>query len=344
MPLQKNTPTNPERHDGTMMRRYVVPLVLAVSLGACGGAPMSDIRPLAVSLPARDPAVFNRLTDFVRALGYTVVEADPASGTFAITARRWAPRDERVRFVVQCTRDGFASIAVERHGAGAPERIESHRRGGTLRLPTELADEYRDLAIAMRELLHPPVGAASTPSTPDEPVVVDPVDPTVASRAPTVDGWPTTPQGRPEAIVDPHARRGRDTGRIVGGALTLAIGYLGAIIVAAVDEASLNCRLGPSYAPVACGSWPWALIPIAGPLAGGIADGSGSSPRINFNALWVQIPMVAMQIVGFSILLYAIGAPTLDMAEGFAIGETARLRIEPGAPSADVGVSAALDF
>ncbi len=94
---------------------------------------------------------------------------------------------------------------------------------------------------------------------------------------------------------------------------------------------------------VGCGSWPFALVPIAGPLASGLtAFGYGS--RRDFSAFWADIPLLTMQIVGFALLLYAIGAPTLEISEGFAIGGSARLRVELGAPSAQFGVTAALDF
>ncbi len=306
-----------------------------LALGACGGVPMSDVRPLAVSLPTDDARVFEQLTDLFAALGYDVLDADASNGVFTVSSRRWASSGEEVRYVVQCTRDGFATITVERHRGDATARIELHRPGGSLHLPREVADEYRELALAMRERLHPDLARATEAAMP-----------TPGPEVSSVAGWPVSPGQRPDAIIDPHVHEGRDEGRIIAGATTFALGFLGSIIVAAVGEATGSCVIDQpgttADVRVGCASWGFSLVPIAGTLAASLTAFSYGERR-DSTEFWADLPLVTMQLVGFGLLMYAIGAPTTDLREGAPIG-AARLRFEPSAPSAQIGASAVIDF
>ena len=276
------------------MRPCVVPLALSLTLGACGGVPMSDVRPLAISIPAGDARVFDRLTELVHALGYVVLDADASAGVFAVESRRWARPTEPVRFVVQCYRDGFASIAVERRAAGAVTRVEAGRRGGVPPRPARgrggvprprgrdapaptprrvgsrvmSRSELALLTVLASTMARPVSAQPPAPPIPDTSIVADAAAPAVVAETPatpSVESWPTTPGGRPDAIVDPHVHHGHDAGRIIAGIATFAVGYVGAIIAAAVDEAGATCVIDqptgyPDWVRLFSGEREWRVV------------------------------------------------------------------------------------
>jgi hypothetical protein len=114
------------------------------------GVSMMDIRPLAVSIPTGDPAVFEQLLSLSRSRGYAPTQLDGDHGTFVIDAQRRARPSELVHFTIQCHGDGFAEII--------PMGPRVERRGGEFHLPSSVGEEYRDLVVAYREALHPGSG------------------------------------------------------------------------------------------------------------------------------------------------------------------------------------------
>ena len=129
-----------------MSARGTVLAALTVLL-CVGCASMSEIRPLAVSIPVGESATFERLQAVARSRGYTPVEVNPYAGTFVIDAQRRARPSEIVRFRVECSRDGFAMVL--------PIGPRVDRRGSVYHLPSAVRDEYVDLVVAFTQVLHP---------------------------------------------------------------------------------------------------------------------------------------------------------------------------------------------
>jgi hypothetical protein len=201
----------------------------------------------------------------------------------------------------------------------------------------------------------PPPTTTSGIITPIGPTTVTPsVAPSAAAASPTATstgGWPATPGGRPDAIVDPVVQRGTDMGLVIAGAVTLGAGYLIGIVLAAADEGTHNCYRymgGTSYyfeyGNTSCGSWPLALIPIGGAIPANSVAFNGSRESGTTLALAGQIPVTIMQITGLWILLHALLGYTNEVTDGYSLGGSARLRIDPGAASAQAGLTATLSF
>jgi hypothetical protein len=131
----------------------------------------------------------------------------------------------------------------------------------------------------------------------------------VAAAAPrTATSWPPSPPDLERALVDPLIVHGTDETLLLGGLLTLAGGYLTGILFAFVDEAAQNCGTFAAgfFGPTACGSYPYAFIPVAGGLVAGFTQLAPNSNRTNVAlAFGVQLPAAMVQILGLVITMMA---------------------------------------
>jgi hypothetical protein len=106
----------------------------------------ADVSALAVTIPSENrAATFERLVTVARGRGYVPVDVAAAEGRFSVEAQNRARPTEVIRFTVQCYRNGFAELI--------PSGPRVNRRGRSYHLPSAAAQEYRELALAMRAAL-----------------------------------------------------------------------------------------------------------------------------------------------------------------------------------------------
>lgn len=90
-------------------------------------------------LRAEDPTLYDDVIAALRSAGHPPVRSDPEHGRF--TVRATSDPNRSTVFVVQCSRDGFVTVAPQ----GA--RIEHH--GDQFVVSTELRTEWAELIMAI---------------------------------------------------------------------------------------------------------------------------------------------------------------------------------------------------
>ncbi len=89
-------------------------------------------------------ATFAQLQTLTQSRGYTVVEANPASGTLRVAASTRTRRGEYT-LTIQCYREGWVSVIPSGPGV--------RREGDQWVVPESLAAEYLDLSVAVTSSL-----------------------------------------------------------------------------------------------------------------------------------------------------------------------------------------------
>lgn len=214
----------------------------------------------------------------------------------------------------------------------------------------------RFVTLALAGTLAPSVALAQTEPEPEPepaPFWVQPAPPveraatqTPAVSTPAVSATAPAPSAAPEVARTAYTlERGPDTGWVITGAVTLVVGYLGALPFAIVGLT--REPIGLVYGEHPYGSdRPWchhemgglSLIPFVGTLVGVIHLTSCEQRGIGFGDFVLPALPAIVQTFGFAALLGGLFA---NVATGGVV-EAGELRILPYAPGGEVGVSLAL--
>jgi hypothetical protein len=137
-------------------------------------------------------------------------------------------------------------------------------------------------------------------------------DPAGAAIAPFDLLWPESPPATEWTVHRPRLRRGRDDGLLVTGAILLAVSYGGGIVAGMFEQANDDGCSTPSFSQTNCDSWPFAFVPIFGPLLAGTVAVSGR--RSDYVIGGLAGPVVAAgEIAGLVVLLLGALGETVDV-------------------------------
>lgn len=166
------------------------------------------------------------------------------------------------------------------------------------------------------------VGTTWEPPAPEGPSTAPPPPP----QAPTL-SWALVSPDIGVGVVNPRTiHSGSDMGLVIGGAITLATGYVAAILAGVFDELGRNCAWG------SCGAWPLGFVPIVGGVLAGTVAFSG--PR--YSTGWgfgMGIPSAVAQSLGLTLLIIGL---VVDHVELVPFMESQNVLVLPFA-SADAG-------
>ena len=239
------------------------------------------------------------------------------------------------------------STAAAQACAGGRERVDAHccwpgqtwsqsERAcvGVPRCPAGTVEEGETCVAGSA-----PAPSPTPPAEAQSPVIEPNAAALPATSGPAdTSGWPETPGGRPDAMVDPSRVRGTDMGFVIAGSILFGVGYGLGFAVAAAHEVSGNCP---------CRTWPFAFIPAAGGILSSALspiDVVGYAKSDGGLGIGLGAPAAAIQITGIAFFLFAVAGYTSDVAPGYRLGPSARLHLDVGAPGADAGVGVHLAF
>jgi hypothetical protein len=120
--------------------RRAIALVVGVAFAMAGCHHAARVPLLGIGpLRAGDPTLYDDALRAVRAAGHAPVRTDPVHGRFSVRALSDPSRE--TLFVVQCSRDGYVTVA--------PEGRLVTRQGDLFEVTRAVREEWTDLVLAL---------------------------------------------------------------------------------------------------------------------------------------------------------------------------------------------------
>lgn len=146
--------------------------------------------------------------------------------------------------------------------------------------------------------------------------------------------WPAAPPSI-GAIERPRLQRGHDLGLVAAGVTLMSLSLSLQLVVGALDQAARNCQDPASFRSLACDSWAFGFVPLAGGFLVGMTSVHGNRSNI-VPGVFAGPLLLVPQLVGVVLLLVAVHASTEELVPG--------VELTPYASTTEGGLAATVTF